>query len=209
MTPDPVTVPPQMTISAAALQMGQHKFRHLLVVEATSKGKQLLGLLSKYDIARAFPNHLNPYSPEVTEDTVSEPISTIMVRDVITVEPQCDIEEAARIFRSRRINAMPVVRAGRLVGIITESDVFDALLDMTGSNSHGIRLVVESADVRTALSRIGQLADQHRLEILDAMSFPERKLEKKVFSAFHFSRRPDEHFIQQLCAHGFRIVKLG
>lgn len=209
MTPDPVTVPPSTTISAAALQMGRHKFRHILVAEVNSKGKKLAGLLSKYDIARGFPNHLNPFSLEVTEDTVAQPVSTIMVRDVITVEPYCTLEEAARIFRARRINAMPVVRAGNLVGIITESDVFDALLNMTGANGRGIRLVMESGDVKSTLTLIAQLADQHRLEILDAMSYHDQKLAKKIFSAFHFSSRPSEQFVQQLRERGFRIVKIG
>ena len=92
MTPQPTTFLPQTTISAAALAMGRHKFRHLLVAEPSSSGKKLLGIVSKYDIARAFPDHYNPFSLEVTEETVSKPISTIMVRKVVTVEPYCAIE---------------------------------------------------------------------------------------------------------------------
>ena len=209
MTPDPLTVPPALTISAAALLMGRHKFRHLLVAEDTAKGKELAGLLSKYDLARAFPNHLNPFSLEVAEDTVPQPISTIMVRKVVTVESYCAIEEAARIFRARRINALPVIRAGTLVGILTESDVFDALLNMTGADDHAIRLVVESDDVKTALALISQLAEQYRLDILDAISFRNHKMANKIFSAFHFPNRPNEQFLQQLRTHGIRIVKLG
>lgn len=209
MTPDPLTVPPAMTISAAALQMGQHKFRHLLVAEASAKGKKLVGMLSKYDLARAFPNHLNPFSLEVAEDTVPRPIASIMVRNVITVEAFCAIEEAARIFRTRRINALPVMRAGHLVGIITESDIFDALLNMTGANSRGVKVVVESDDVKSVLGLISRLADQHRVEILDALSYRDTKFDNKIFSAFHFSSRPSEQFTQQLRAANFRIVKLG
>ncbi|MGZ9174148.1 MAG: CBS domain-containing protein [Candidatus Binatia bacterium] len=209
MTPDPLTVLPTMTISAAALFMGRHKFRHLLVAEAAAKGKKLAGLLSKYDLARAFPNHLNPFSLEVADDTVPQPISTIMVRNVVTVEPYCAIEEAARIFRTRRINALPVIRAGILVGILTESDVFDAMLNMTGADDHAIRLVVESDDVGKTLNLISQLAEQCRLGIIDAISFRNHKLENKIFSAFHFSTRPTEQFLQQLRTRGIRIVQLG
>jgi acetoin utilization protein AcuB len=209
MTHNPVTMPPQTTISAAALQMSRHKFRHLLVAEQTSKGKKLVGLLSKYDIARAFPANYNPFSVEVAEDTVPQPISTIMVRHVVTVDSSCAIEDAARIFRVRRINALPVMRIGNLVGIITETDVFNAVLDMTFANGHGIKLVVESDDVRTALTLVGQLADQHRIDILGAMSFHNPKMVNKVLSAFQFSSRPSEQFIQQLCTHGLRIVKFG
>ncbi len=209
MTSDPLTVPPTMTISAAALFMGRHKFRHLLVAEAAAKGKKLAGLLSKYDLARAFPNYLNPFSLEVADDTVPQPISTIMVRNVITVEPYCAIEEAARIFRVRRINALPVIRAGILVGILTESDVFDAMLNMTGADDHATRLVVESDDVGETLILISQLAEQSRMDIIDAISFRNDKLENRIFSAFHFPYRPNEQFLEQLRTHGIRIVKLG
>jgi len=209
MTPDPLTVPPATTISAAALLMGRHKFRHMLVAENSAKGKTLVGLLSKYDLARSFPSHLNPFSIEVADDTVPQPIATIMVRNVITVEPYCAIEEAARIFRSRRINALPVIRAGNLVGIITESDVFAALLNMTGADGHGIRLVVESDSVNTSLALVSQLAEQQRIDILDAVSFRDHKLADKIFSAFHFSQRPNQWFLDQLRERGFRIVKLG
>jgi acetoin utilization protein AcuB len=209
MTPNPVTVPPQTTISAAALQMARHHFRHLVVAEGRPTAKKLLGLLSKYDIARAFPNNFNPFSLEVGEDTVPQPISTIMVRNVISVEPYCALEEAARILRTRRINALPVVRGGILVGIITESDVFDALLNMTGANGHGIKLMVESENVKTALMAVTQLADQHRLTILHAMSFHDHRSENKVISVFHFSSRPNPQFVQGLCKLGFRLLKIG
>ena len=209
MTPEPATVQPDETISAVALEMNRRKFRHFPVCEPTRGGARLVGIVAKYDIARAFPKNLNPFSPEVTEDTVAEPISTIMVRNIVTVEPSCALEEAARIFRARRINALPVVRAGNLIGIITESDVFDALLNMTGANSHGVKLVVESNDVATTLGFVAQLTEQYRLNILDASSFHDHLSANKVFSAFHFSSRPNEQFIQQLCARGYRLVKLG
>lgn len=209
MTADPLTVPPSMTISAAALFMGRHKFRHLLVADSSAKGKKLVGLLSKYDLARSFPNHLNPFSLEVAEDAVPRPVSTIMVRNIVTVEPYCAIEEAARIFRSRRINALPVIRADALVGILTESDVFNALLHMTGADDRGIRLVVATDDVNSALALISQLAEQHRMEILDALSFRDHHNKEKILSAFRFPHRPNEQFLDQLRKRGFRIVKLG
>jgi len=48
-----------------------------------------------------------------------------------TILPGCPIEEAARTLRSNRIGALPVLRENRLVGIITESDVFEAFIDLT------------------------------------------------------------------------------
>jgi len=208
MTPDPITVPPHMTISAAALEMGRHQFRHLLIAEPTSTGMKLLGLLSKYDIARAFPNHTNPFSAEVTESSVAEPVSKIMVRDVAVVEPHCAIEEAAQIMRTRGINALPVVRSGALIGIITESDVFAAMIAMTSASAFGGKMIVESADVKTALRAVTELSRQHNLEILNALSFQDKAPRNRVLSSFYFSGRPSVEFSQQLCRLGMRVLKI-
>lgn len=91
MTENPITLPPDMAISAAAVEMASHRFRHIPVAEATLAGKKLLGLVSKYDIARAFPPNFNPFSVEVSADSVPQPISTIMARNVITVRPDCSV----------------------------------------------------------------------------------------------------------------------
>lgn len=208
MTPNPFTLPPHTTISAAALEMGKHHFRHLLVAEPGTAGKKLLGLLSKYDIARAFPDNYNPFSPDATENTVPKPISSIMIHNVVTVEPYCAVEEAVRILRTRRINALLVVRNGNLVGIITETDIFDAILDMSGANGSSMRLVVESDDVKNALASMTQVAEQFQLHMLNALSYHDRESPNKVISVFHFSNKANSSFVQELCRRRFRVVKI-
>src|ERR1043166_4455438 len=118
MTGFPVTLTPEMTISSAALKMSRYKFRHIPVVKTDSTGHTLVGMISKYDLARAFPKNLNPFSIEVSAESVPTPVSAIMTREVVTVTPDCAIEKAAWLLRERRINALPVLRHERLVGII-------------------------------------------------------------------------------------------
>ena len=142
MTPDPQTVPPDMTISAVALEMSRRKFRHFPVVEPNRSGGRLLGIVAKYDIARGFPNDLNPFSVEVTEDSVPKPVASVMTKKVITVTPDCPIEEATRLLRSNRIGSLPVLRDSQLIGIITESDLFEAFISMTAAKSGGTRIFI-------------------------------------------------------------------
>jgi len=209
MTEDPVTLPPDMAISAAAVEMASHRFRHLPVAEAAPAGKKLLGLVSKYDIARAFPPNFNPFSVEVLADSVPQPISTIMARNVMTVRPDCSIEEAARILRERGIEALPILRGDRLVGIITESDIFDALIDMTGVNGDGIKMVVEAKTHEHPVVLVAQLSQQHQLQLQSFMSYHDDQSKGRELLAFRFAEKPAPDFIQALVKRGFRILSIG
>lgn len=208
MTPDPVTLPPSATISEAAIEMGRCKFRHILVATPLRYGKKLVGIVSKYDIARAFPNDLNPFSFAVSESSVSKMISTIMSSQIVTVLPSCDIEHAARLLRTHHFNALPVVRENRLVGIITESDIFGALLNMTGANSGRIKLVVECARNSNPTLHLAQLSERHKLEIQSFASFVDQS-SVKIRSILRFASKPPSSFLEDLYKLGFRVLTIS
>jgi acetoin utilization protein AcuB len=207
MTPDPVTLPPDATISAAAIEMGRRKFRHILVATPLSHGKTLVGIVSKYDIARAFPKELNPFSLAVSEASVPNTISTIMSSRVVTVPPGCDIQDAAQLLRARHFTALPVVRDNRLVGIITESDVFAALLNMTGANGSGIKFVVECAKDTNPTWHLSQLSQIHNLEIQSLTSFARRST-ARICSILRLAARPPSTFVAELYRLGFRVLHI-
>ena len=94
MTPNPLTIQPEATISFVAMEMSRRKFRHFPVAELTGSSKRLVGIVSKYDIARGFPDDLNPFSVEVLEDSVPRSVSTVMTKKVITTTPDCPIEDS-------------------------------------------------------------------------------------------------------------------
>jgi acetoin utilization protein AcuB len=208
MTSDPVTLPPTATISEAAMEMGRHKFRHILVATPLPYGKRLVGIVSKYDIARAFPSDLNPFSLAVSQASVPQLISTIMSSPVITVPPSCDIEQAARLLRKHHFNALPVVRNNRLVGIITESDVFDALLEITGANAGGIKIMVECPIDSNPPLLLSQLSLRHNLHIQGFASFA-NKPSAKAYSVVRFTGRPPADFVDALYKLGFRVLTIG
>jgi acetoin utilization protein AcuB len=208
MTPDPVTLPPSATISEAAIEMGRRKFRHILVATPLVYGKKLVGIVSKYDIARAFPKDLNPFSFAVSEASVPQLISTIMSSQVVTVSPSCEIEHAAHLLRRHHFNALPVVRNSRLVGIITESDVFDALLEMTGAKSGGIKMIVECPSDANPTLLLSQLSQRHNLHIQSFTSFA-IKSSAKTDSVVRFTSRPPASFVEELYKLGFRVLTIS
>ncbi|MGH7874767.1 MAG: CBS domain-containing protein [Candidatus Binatia bacterium] len=208
MTPNPDTVPPDASISFVAMEMNRRKFRHFPVVEPSRSGLRLVGIVSKYDIARGFPSNLNPFSLEVFEDSVSRPVSSVMTKKVLTITPDCPIEDAARTIRSNRIGALPVLRDSKLIGIITESDVFEAFINMTAAKSGGVRIVVESETSNSPVPLVLQLSRQHRVDLLSTVAFHENRLRGKDMSIFRFGARLPAGFLQELATAGFRIVSL-
>ncbi|HTN71618.1 MAG TPA: CBS and ACT domain-containing protein [Methylomirabilota bacterium] len=206
MTPDPFTLSPDAPISVAAMEMGRRKFRHIPVAESASNGRFLVGIVSKYDVARAFPPNLNPFSVEVFRDSVPRPVSAIMTNRVVTTTPDCPIEDVARILRSNKIGALPVLRENRLVGIITQSDLCDALMHTTASQNGGVRLVVESETGANAIPSVIHLSGQHGVNIVSMMSFPDNQAKGKDLSVFRFGSEVPPGFIEAIWSHGFRVL---
>jgi acetoin utilization protein AcuB len=208
MTRDPVTVAPDATVSSVAIEMNRRRFRHFPVVESTPSGAWMVGIVAKYDIARGFPANLNPFSIEVTHDSVSRPVSSVMTKKVITTTPDCPIEEAARILHSHRIGALPVLRNNTLVGIITESDIFDAFLSMTAAQNRGVRVMVASDSGTNPVPAVLELSRRNKVDLLSLFSFQENRLKRKDMSIFRFGGRLPSGFLQELAALGFRIVSV-
>jgi acetoin utilization protein AcuB len=77
-----------------------------------------------------------------------------MTRDVITVDDDCPIEDAARIMRDKEIGGLPVMHDGKLVGIITESDLFDVFLELFMAQEDGVRITVLAPYFKGSLAQI-------------------------------------------------------
>ena len=75
-----------------------------------------------------------------------------MTRDVVSAHPDDPTEEAANKMRERRIGCLPVVEDGTLVGILTSSDVMEALVQLMGAHEPGSRLVASMPDRPGALA---------------------------------------------------------
>ena len=209
MTPDAATLPPETTISQVAMEMSRRKFRHFPITEPSRNGARLVGIVAKYDIARGFPSNLNPFSVEVHEESVPRPVSAVMSTKVITTTPDCPIEEAARTLRSNRIGALPVLRDTRLIGIITESDVFEALISITAAKSGGTRIMIASDSRTSPVPDVINLSRRYRLDLMSILSFHENRLRNQDVSIFRFSGRLPSGFNQDLAELGFRVVIAG
>jgi acetoin utilization protein AcuB len=167
----PVTVPPGLSITEAAIRMVRDRLRHLLVVEQRPhQPPTLLGIVSAHDVARAFPPDLNPFSIEAWDRPIGRPVAEIMAQKMVTVTPNTPIEEAARLLRIHKIGALPVVDTAGLAGILTESDVLGALGEIVGGDASGVRITFDISDGEDTIPAVVTLANRHGLRLASVLT---------------------------------------
>jgi len=124
MTSNPYTISPDATIAEALDIMRSHKVRRLPVV----KSGKLVGIVTEREMLEVSPSKATTLSVfELNYLLAKTKVSAVMTKDVITISPDALLEEAALLMRDNTVGALPVVENGKLVGIITETNIFDAL----------------------------------------------------------------------------------
>ncbi len=139
MTPHPITVAPTISISEAFSIMRDHGISRLPVMQ---KGK-LLGIVTKNGLQRVTPSDATSLSVfELNYLLGKLTVKDAMTPNPITIQEDDYLEHAAVLMRQHDIGALPVMHGKFLVGIITETDIFDAFIDMLGARFPGVRLTV-------------------------------------------------------------------
>ncbi len=152
MTKNPITVKPDLPIAEALEWMRREKVRRFPVLDKKDK---LVGIVTYDDLLYAAPSSVTSLSMwEVTYLLSQVTVEETMTKDVITVTEECPLEEAARLMSDNKIGGLPVMRDGILVGIITESDLFNAFLELFGGHEKGIRLTVLAPYFKGSLAQI-------------------------------------------------------
>jgi len=126
MTADPITVRSGTTLAAARALMERDEVGRLLVVDDQHL---LIGVVTTSDIAAAWPSPFQPLEPfEVRELMARVAVDEVMAAQVVTVDPDTTIVEAASLMFEERFGALPVVEADRVLGILTYSDILQGLV---------------------------------------------------------------------------------
>jgi acetoin utilization protein AcuB len=127
MTKEPLTVSLDTPVVEARRTMVDRRIRHLLVTD----GGRLAGIVTDRDIRLNLPSPATSLSVwEINYLLGRMTVGSIMTSTVITVEPGRDAVAAARLMLDHKIGALPVVDAGTVVGILTETDILRAFATM-------------------------------------------------------------------------------
>lgn len=134
MTEAAVTDRPDDSLEAAARKMWEQQTGSLLVLD----GEDLVGIVTERDILRAVG----------TEMSLDTPLSAVMSKDLISVDPGTSLRDAARVMTEKWIRHLPVLEGGKLVGIVSQRDLAGVLAGALNEPESLHRLIESSELVR-------------------------------------------------------------
>jgi len=153
MTRNLITVDPETSFTDALKIMRENRIRRLPVLE---DGK-LVGIVTEKDILYASPSKATTLDVWELHYLLNKlKIREIMTRDVVTIQEDTPVEEAAKIMADNKIGALPVVKGNELVGIITETDIFKVFLEMFGARKKGLRYTFKVPNVPGTFAKLSQ-----------------------------------------------------
>ncbi len=152
MTPNPITIHTETTFPEAFRIMREERIRHLPVLDKKSR---LVGIVARTDLLHASPSPATSLSIfELNYLLANLHVNDVMTSPPITVSEDVPLEEAARVMVEKKIGCLPVMRDGDLVGMITETDIFETFVEILGGEGASLRVTVKVPDVRGELARV-------------------------------------------------------
>jgi len=205
MTANPITTTENTTVVEASEILRKHDFARLPVV----KDDKLIGIITRDDLLKVSPSEATTLSVWELNYLLSKlTVKDAMTKNPVTIKPEATLEEAALILRERKVGSLPVVdEKGKLVGIITESDIFDAFLDLMGLRQTGTRLTIDLEN------RIGVIADITETIKANGINIISLALFHRTNAAGELVLRLDspesEPVIADLKSKGFKIIHIA
>jgi acetoin utilization protein AcuB len=134
--------------------LAMFKKEHIRRAPVLKEGK-LVGIVSEGDLLNAAPSSATSLSVWEIHYLISKvKIKEVMSKKVITVTRDTPIEEAARIMADKKIGGLPVMDSERVVGMITETDLFKVFLELMGARDKGVRVTATIEDKTGELAKV-------------------------------------------------------
>jgi acetoin utilization protein AcuB len=180
MTVHPLTMEPTASITEVHRYMRDNNIRHLPIVRKDGK---LMGLITRETLLQAMPSSVTTLSIwEMNYALNKVKARDVMVREVVTVEENVSIEEAARIMAENKIGCLPVMRSApstssgqALVGIVTDTDMLATLMELMGARQAGIRVTLRVPDTQGELAKVTAAIAEQGGDIAACGTYPARE----------------------------------
>jgi acetoin utilization protein AcuB len=170
------TVTPKTLLPEARRLLRRRGVRHLPVVQDDA----LVGIVSDRDLKRATAPETSSATHEVSPLRDASTVDAIMTRAVITVGRMFPIEEAASLMVKEKVSALPVTEGGRLIGIVTETDILELFVKAMGAEEPSSRIDVRLSGNALGLADVVHAVEEASAEISSIMTLRDRAGHKDV-----------------------------
>ncbi|KZZ85695.1 acetoin utilization AcuB family protein [Bacillus sp. SJS] len=194
-----ITLNPGDTLAKAIDVMKKERIRHIPIV---NENGSLAGIVSDRDVKDASPSVFQLIEKV---DELDQPLENIMKTDVVTGHPLDFVEEISSIFYERKIGCMPILKAGKLTGIITESDLLHTFVQLTGANQPGSQIEVKVPNRAGLLSEVSGIFQQRNINIASVLVYPDRDEHFKIL-VFRVQTMNPTGIISDLEAAGYHVL---
>ena len=180
MTTDVVSVGPDTSLLKVGKLMKDHHIRRIPVVDDNG---QVVGIISDRDVRDASPSKATTLDMYEMHYLLAElKAKNIMTAKPITVKPTDTVEQAALIMLDNKVGGLPVVDdSGKLVGIISDHDVFKALVDITGARMGGLQFAIELPDQPGTARPLFDLLRAHNARLLSVLTVSNTDGNRQLF----------------------------
>ena len=201
MTEKLITVTPQTPIFDAIDLMKKHDIHRLPVME----DHKLVGLITQGVIQESMPSKATSLSVFELNYLINKTkVGDVMLTDVTTIEADALLEDAIKVMRTKSIGVLPVVEKNQLVGIITNNDIFDAFLKISGYENGGVRVTLKITKEHHGILAViaKELADaQMNIETIVV-----NRLSKGIFVEIQLATKDTEKVKAVLTSDDYELV---
>lgn len=169
MTQEVITVEPGVSMMKASRLMKEHNIHRLPVADEDGR---LVGIISDRDIKEASPSKVTTLDMHELYYLLSEiKVTDIMSRNPIAMRGDDSVEQAALLMLEKHFGGLPVVDdENKVVGIITDSDVFKVLINITGASSGGLQLAFELGLREGSLREVLAAIREHDTRVISVLT---------------------------------------
>lgn len=201
MTPNVITVTPDTSLLKIGKILRDHNVRRVPVVDKEGK---LVGIISDRDVRDASPSKATTLDMYEMHYLLAEiHASNIMTANPITVKPEDTVELAAMLMLDHKIGGLPVVENGKVLGIVSEQDVFKALVNITGVRESSFQLGFSIANRQGAMKPVFDLVRNRGARILSVLSSNNDAGERNIFLRLKRmdSRAAEDALVEEMKEH--------
>ena len=203
MSTNVVTVTEDTSIHDAKKIMDANKIRRLPVM----KRDKLVGLVTKHMLLEAAPSPATSLSIyELHYLLAKMTVKDIMVKKPYTFSPDMPAEEALQLGQEKGYGAFPVMEDGRLVGMVTESDIVRLMTRVLGVREKGKRIDVRSSKNFGNMKRIMEILDKHKAILLSMMTLPPEHVDDDWLVVLRLKSEDAEPIAKELKSSGLNVT---